>query len=412
MSPPVPVMDDVFTDAFFADPHQAYARLRELGPVHRVRTPNEQQVWLVIGHAEVRTAMSDPRFSKDVKLAQAVYARHTDPAAPARDFAASLSAHMLNTDPPEHTRLRKLVGSAFTPRSIEAMRPRVCEITEQLLRELDTALATGDPVDLLAALAIPLPTVVICELLGIPEPARDTLRAAITDLLSIGDPAVIDRASQTLAGLLMAALEAKREHPGDDLLTALLTAHNDEDRLTGPELVSMAMLLLVAGHETSVNVIANATLALLENPDVVAALAADRSAVPGAVEELLRFDGPSNMATFRFTTEAVELGGVRIPAEHPVVVSPLAANRDPAHFPDPHDFIPGRDTSGHVAFGHGVHHCIGAALGRMEAAIVLNALLDRLPGLRLATDRAQLRWRRSILVRGLEELPVVRRGTQ
>ena len=408
MSHPMPVLDDVFTDDFFADPHAAYARLREHGPVHHVTTPNQQQVWLVIGHAEARLAMTDPRFSKDAQVAKAVYERHTDPSVRDRDFAQSLSAHMLNTDPPEHTRLRKLVGSAFTLRMVERLRPRITEITEQLLVDLDAKLDAGGKVDLLDELAIPLPTTVVCELLGIPEPARDSLRGAITDLLSIGDPAVIDKASQTLAGLLMQTLAAKREQPGDDLLTALIQAHDGDDRLSGPELVSMAMLLLVAGHETIVNVIANGTLALLQNPSTVSALRADRAQIPAAVEELLRYDGPSNMATFRFTTEAVVLGGVEIPAEHPVVVSPLAANRDPSRFSTPDDVQVDRDTGGHLAFGHGVHHCIGAALGRLEASIIFEALLDRLPEITLATEVTDLRWRRSILVRGLEELPLVR----
>lgn len=410
MPHPLPVLDDVFTDEFFADPHQAYARLREHGPVHHVVTPNQQQVWLVIGHAEARTALSDPRFSKDVTVAQRVYERHTDPSVRDRDFAQSLSAHMLNTDPPEHTRLRKLVGSAFTPRTVERLRPRIVETADRLVGELAARLDSGEKVDLLDALAVPLPTAVICELLGIPEPARDTLRAAITDLLSIGDPGKIDRASQTLAGLLMQTLEQKKAAPGDDLLTGLMTAQDGDDRLTGHEMVSMAMLLLVAGHETTVNVIANGALALLRTPGATASLRTDRSLLPGAIEEILRFDGPTNTATFRFTTADVDLGGVTVPAEHPVVVSPLAANRDPARFVDPHNLQIDRDTSGHIAFGHGVHHCVGAALGRMESVIVFDAMLDRLPDLALAVDSNQLRYRRSILVRGLEELPVMRAG--
>jgi cytochrome P450 len=170
------------------------------------------------------------------------------------------------------------------------------------------------------------------------------------------------------------------------------------------------MLLLVAGHETTVNVIANGALALIRTPGATASLRTDRSLLPGAIEEILRFDGPTNTATFRFTTADVDLGGVTVPAEHPVVVSPLAANRDPARFVDPHTLQIDRDTSGHIAFGHGVHHCVGAALGRMESAIVFDAMLDRLPDLALAVDADQLRYRRSILVRGLEELPVMRAG--
>jgi cytochrome P450 len=401
---------EVFTDAFFADPHRAYARLRRQGPVHQVTTPNRQQVWLVVGHAEARAALADPRLSKDVRVAEKVYARRTDPAAPSRDFAASLSAHMLNTDPPEHTRLRGLVGRAFTPRTVEALRPRIAEITDALIDDLSARLAGNDTVDLLDALAVPLPTAVICELLGVPEPARDILRDAITDLLSIGDPSVIDRASHTLAGLLAENLAAKRAHPGDDLLTALVAAHDEEDRLTGPELVSMAMLLLVAGHETTVNVIANSALALLQHPDQRERLRAEPDLLPAAVEELLRFDGPTSTVTFRFTTGPVAFGGVEIPAEHPVVISPLAANRDPARFADPDELRLDRDTAGSIAFGHGVHHCLGAALARAEACAVLPALAERLADLRLAVEPGELRRRRSLLVNGLEALPVTRRA--
>lgn len=404
--PELPEPVDIFTDSFFVDPHQVYARLREHSPVHRVVTPNSQTVWLVIGYEEARAVLADPRLSKDVGVAQRVYERHTDAAVRDRDFSASLSAHMLNTDPPEHTRLRRLVGSAFTMRTVEELRPYIRKTTDDLLDELVVQLSSGATVDLFDALAVPLPTRVICDLLGIPEPVRDTLRAAVGDLLSIGNPAVIDRASHTLAGLMMQTLEAKRAHPGDDLLTRLLTAHDEGDRLTGPELVSMAMLLLVAGHETTVNLIASGTLALLRHPDQFARLAADESLMPSAVEELLRFDGPNNISTFRFTTEPVWLGGVEIPAEHPVVVSPLAANRDPARFADPDRLDVGRDASGHLAFGHGIHHCIGAALARAEAAEVFPGLLRRLPTLRLAVNPADLRWRRSMLLRGLEQLPV------
>ena len=402
----LPVAEDIFTEEYFSDPHRVYAEMRASGPVHRVVTPNRQQVWLVIGYAEARAALADPRLSKDVTVAQRVYEQHTDPSVRDRDFAASLSAHMLNTDPPEHTRLRTLVGRAFTPRTVEELRPRIREITQDLVGRFADRLAGGATIDLVDELAVPIPTAVICELLGIPEPARDTLRGAITDLLSIGDPAVIDQASHTLAGLLMETLAAKRDDPGEDLLTGLLAAHDDGDRLTGPELVSMAMLLLVAGHETTVNLIANGVLALLRHPGELDRLRNDRALLGGAVEELLRYDGRTNTATFRFTTEPVRLGNVEIPAEHPVVVSPLAANRDPDRFPDPDRLAVDRDSRGHLAFGHGVHHCIGAALGRAEAHEVFAQLLERLPGFRLAVAPDELRWRRSVLVRGLEALPV------
>ncbi|MEQ3552858.1 cytochrome P450 [Pseudonocardia nematodicida] len=407
MAHPVRVRDDVFTDEFFADPHRVYARLRAEAPVHNVVTPNQQKVWLVVGHAAARMALADPRLSKDVTVAQRVYERHTDPSARDRDFAQSLNAHMLNTDPPEHTRLRKLVAAAFSPRIIEDLRPRIADITSAHADELRARLDTTGSADLLDAIALPVPTAVICELLGIPEPARDVLRSAIADLLSIGDPAKIDRASQTLAGVLMQTLEEKKSNPGRDLLTGLMTAQDGDDRLTGHEMVSMAMLLLVAGHETTVNLVGNGMRALLENPASADELRSTPELIPAAVEELLRYDGPTSTVTFRFTTDDVELDGVTVPAEHPVVVSPLAANRDPARFPNPDVLDIRRDTSGAIPFGHGIHHCLGAALGRMEAVTIFETLLTAVPDLALDTSEP-LVYRRSMLVNGLESLPVGR----
>ncbi len=405
MAHPAQVRDDVFTDDFFADPHGVYARLRAEAPVHNVITPNQQKVWLVVGHQAARTALADPRLSKDVTVAQRVYERHTEPSVRDRDFSQSLSAHMLNTDPPEHTRLRKLVSTAFTPRVVDTLKPRIAEITAAQVVELRKRLDAGVPVDLLDAFALPVPTAVICELLGIPEPARDVLRGAIADMLSIGDPARIDRASQTLAGLLVQTLEQKKSTPGDDLLTGLMTAEDDGDRLTGREMVSMAMLLLIAGHETTVNLVGNGMRALLENQAVADSLRAEPSRLPAALDELLRFDGPTNTVTFRFTTDDIDLDGVVVPAEHPVVVSPLAANRDPVRFPAPDALDIERDTSGAIPFGHGIHHCLGAALGRVEAQILFTELLTAVPELQL-DDSQPLRYRRSMLVRGLETLPV------
>lgn len=403
---PLPEARDIFGDGFFADPHGVYAGLREQGPVHRVVTPNRQHIWLVIGYEEARSALADPRLSKDTKTAWRVYEKHTDPGMRERDFAPSMAAHMLNTDPPEHTRLRGLVGREFTPRTVEALRPRIRELAEPLLNTFAERLAAGETVDLLDDFALPLPLAIICELLGIPEPARPVLRDIVGGLLSTGNPAVIDRASHEAVALVAGVLQAKRADPGDDLLTALLAAHDDGDRLSDPELVSMAILLLVAGHETTVNLLATGSLNLLRDPERLHQLRDTPELLESAVEELLRFDGPVNTSTLRFTRAPVELGGTVIPAEHPIAISPLAANRDPARYPDPHRLDFTRDASGHLAFGHGIHFCVGAALARVEAYEVLPLLLELLPTLEIAVPAEELPWRRSILVHGLRALPV------
>jgi cytochrome P450 len=310
---------------------------------------------------------------------------------------------MLNSDPPDHTRLRRLVATAFTMRRVELLRPRVAEITEDLL----AGLAGQDEVDLVDAFAFPLPVTVICELLGVPHADRDAFRAWSTTLVSAGEAETLAVAGRDMAAYLRQLIAAKRAAPADDMVSALVQAHEDDgDRLTEAELVAMAFLLLVAGHETTVNLIANGVLALLRHPDQLAALRGDPALLSGAVEEFLRYDGPISHATLRYTVEPVELSGVTIPAGEFVVVSLSSANRDGDRFPDADRLDITRAAGGHLAFGHGIHFCLGAPLARLEGQIAIGRLLDRFPGLSLAVDPDQLRWRNSTLLRGLESLPV------
>jgi cytochrome P450 len=390
--------------SFFADPYAVYAALRDDGPVRRVVLPNGWDVWVVTRYAEARAALADPRLSKDPRsLAE----RFGDDMIRDDDIvAASLRAHMLNADPPDHTRLRKLVTKAFTARRIDGLRPRIEAITDELLDELAAGAGHG-PVDLIDTFAFPLPITVISELLGVPPDDRDDFRAWSTTIVSDGPDDEMQTASAAMATYLSGLLAAKRADPGDDLLTALIQARDDEDRLDEHELVSMAFLLLVAGHETTVNLIGNGVLALLRRPDQLSRLRADPSLIPGAVEELLRYDGPVNLATMRFTTEPVVLGdGVRIPAGEFVLVSLASADHDPSRFADPDRLDVTRPVGGHLAFGHGIHYCLGAPLARLEGEIAFTCLLDRFPHLRLAGTPTDLRWRHSSLIRGLERLPV------
>jgi cytochrome P450 len=262
-------------------------------------------------------------------------------------------------------------------------------------------------VDLLSAFAFPLPVTVICELLGIPVADRDQFRAWSASIVSeTVSPEVFQADVIAMIGYFRNQFAARRRAPGDDLLSALISARDDTDRLSENELLSMAFLLLVAGHETTVNLIASGVLALLRSPGEMARLRAEPALVGGAVEELLRYCSPVNHATFRFAAEPIEVGGVRIGPGEPVLVALSSANRDPSRYAAPGRLELDRETSGHLAFGHGIHYCLGAPLARLEAEIAFTALLDRFAAIELAAPAESLRWRPSTLIHGLDALPV------
>ncbi|MFF4600910.1 cytochrome P450 family protein [Amycolatopsis sp. CA-161197] len=395
----IPVIDD----EFMQHTHETLGRLHQQGAVCPIRMPRGTPSYLVTGYDEARALLADPRLSKDNRGAYDLMAAKVGAENINRNFGQLLGAHMLNTDPPDHTRLRKLVNKAFTPRAIAGLRPRIEQITTQLL----DAMAEHEQVDLMAAFAGPVPITVICELLGVREADRGEFTGWSNILLGAGDVEEMQAAAIAMHTYLVALVAQKRAEPGEDLLSGLVHATDEGDSLSEEELVSMAFLLLVAGHETTVNLIGNAVLALLRAPEQRAKLAADPSLMPGAVEEFLRFDGPINIATLRYTVEDVEVGDHKIPAGEFVQVSLLAANRDEGRFPDPADLDVTRAAGGHVAFGHGIHYCVGAPLARMEAEIALTALLARFPQLRLAGSEEDLVYRTSPLVHGVKSLPVL-----
>jgi cytochrome P450 len=387
---------------FFQDPHGCFARLREEGPVTQVRMPDGHRVWLVTRYADVRAALADPRLYKDWAGKLTKPGWEPDPA------TSILGMHMLNTDPPDHTRLRKLVNKAFTARRIARLRPRIEEITASLLDALAERVAAGETeVDLIKAFAFRLPITVICELLGVPADDQASFKAWTQTVLSgTGAQEEILSAGMSMYQYLTGLIAAKRESPADDLVSALIAARDSGDSLSERELIAMLFLLLIAGHETTVNLIASGTLALLDHPDELGRLRKDPSLIPAAVEEMLRYCNPLNHATERFTLEPVEIGGVTIPAREWVLCALASANLDPGRFPGAERFDVGRDTTGHLAFGYGIHFCIGAPLARLEAEIAFGALLSRFPGLSLAVPRSSLRWKPSSLIHGLESLPV------
>ncbi|MFJ7057961.1 cytochrome P450 [Streptomyces microflavus] len=383
-------------EEFTRDPYPVYAALRARGPVHRVRIPEGTHAWLVVGYEAGRTLLADQRLSKQWAKAS--------PALGVTKVSAGTS--MLSSDTPDHTRLRKLVAREFTPRRMEQLTPRVQEMTDELL---DRMLAAPDRrADLVESLSYPLPMNVICELLGVPFLDRTAFREWSNQAVSSVDASKRDSSTRAMAAYLTGLLQDKRARPGEDLMSALIhTADEDGDRLSADELMGMAWLLLVAGHETTVNLITNGVHNLLTHPDQLAALRADFGLMGNAVEEILRFEGPVETPTYRFTTEPIDIGGTVIPGGGELVLVAMSdANRDPARYPDASRFDITRDARGHIAFGHGIHYCLGAPLARIEARVAIRSLLERCPELRLTADPATLDWRTGILMRGPLSLPV------
>ncbi|MEU0533910.1 cytochrome P450 family protein [Amycolatopsis tolypomycina] len=395
-------VSEMFTADFRRDPYPTYARLRESGAACPVTAPHGFPAYVVTRYEDARAALADPRLSKDMYGAWDAYV------AIFGDSSVHLDDNMINSDGAKHTRLRRLVNLAFTPRRVEALRPRVQAITDELLDRI----APGVPVDLMAAFGFPLPITVICELLGVPEADRADVQRWSATVAHTGFDEESTRAQQEAEGklheFLVDLIARKRAERGDDLLGSLVSAR-DDDRLDERELVSSAWLLLFAGHETTGNLIGNSVFHLLQRPDRLAELRARPELLPQAVEELLRFDGPAENATFRYATEELRIGDQVIPRGALVQIAIAAANRDPARFPDPDTVDFGRNNSGHLGFGHGAHYCLGASLARMEAQIALATLFARFPGIQLAVPPEQVPWLGVEIpaFRGLAELPVL-----
>jgi len=389
------------SEKFLREPGPLYEQLRTQGPIHHVRLPAGLRGWLITDYTVAKQVLADPTIRKDVhQIRRIIDTTHPGVHAMGSDMAE----HMLNTDPPDHTRLRRLVAKAFTPRSVAALAPRVEDIAD----DLTAAMSTTGPVDLLSAFAFPLPITVICELLGIPAGDRDQFRAWTNTILFAGADSRegVLAAAGDMNAYLRTLIAHRRAHPGDDMLSGLVATTDTDGNLTDTEVVSMTFLLLVAGHETTVNLIGNTMLTLLQDPERFATLRAHPDQIPAALEEHLRHLGPVHIATLRFTTEPVTLGDTTIGPDELVFVSLAAANRDPHRFARPELVDYDRDNPGHLAFGHGIHVCLGAPLARAEGTIAITRLLARYPHMSLATDPAALAWRTSSLIRGLDTLPV------
>ncbi|MFI1929117.1 cytochrome P450 [Streptomyces sp. NPDC020330] len=390
-----PRQDPLRDPRFFADPYPTYDRLREGCPVRRVPTGSGgHSAYLITGHAEAREAFTDPRLSKDT--ARFFAGRPSD-----RDLHPAISRNMLASDPPAHTRQRRVATPLFTTGRVRELRPYITRVVEDLV----ATWRPGAEVDLVAELAVPLPVTVVCELLGVPESDRHELARWSHQLFDATDSDRVDAASHRIGAYLTHLVDTARAGSGDGALLSFL-GDCDEGRLDRDETISLAALLLVAGHETTTHFIGNAVLALLRHPEAFARLCRDPDLIPGALDELLRFDSPVSVATFRHSTEDLRVGGADIPAGFPVLIAPGAANRDPAVFPGPHRLDLDRDAGGHLAFGHGIHRCPGAPLARAEAEIFLRTLVTRFPNTRPAVPVESLTWRRTRLTRGLSALPL------
>ena len=365
-------------------------------PVFRAELPDGRIVWLATGHENVRHVLVDQRFSRALAVA---------PGQAQPGFEMFAAGSINGMDPPGHTRLRKLVASAFTARRVEALRPRVAGIVGQLI---DAMAGRPQPADLVAGFSLPLPAQVICEMLGVPAEDLGQFHAW-SDTIMADWQRDTDEIMTALAGLygyFGALIETKRAQPADDLISGLISARDQDDRLSEQELTVMCCTLLIGGHETTANQINLSLLLLLDHPGQVATLRADPGLIPGAVEELLRCVRLGSLPPARVTREDVQIGGVVIPAGEQVIPLFGTANRDPLVFADPDRFDVTRDAASHLSFGAGVHHCLGAQLARVELQEAFRGLIGRLPGLRLAMPASDLEFKPGMAIHSLRELPV------
>ncbi|TMM14427.1 MAG: cytochrome P450 [Actinobacteria bacterium] len=392
-----------FEPGFFSDPYSRYRTLRERDPVHH----SPLGLWMLFRHDHIVGLLRDPSLSVEPEnaaptLRTQLFEEVAGDRAPRRPRA------ILSLDPPDHTRLRRLVSKAFTPKRVESLRPRI----QQLVDEALDAVASKPTMDVVADLAYPLPFTVICELLGMPEGERDQIREASHTLAGTLDPIISPTdiedalaASDLIQDYVREVVAWKREHPADDLLSALIGAEEEGDKLSERELLDQVVLLYIAGHETTVNLIGNGTLALLRHRAAYEALGADPGLAVNAVEELLRYDSPVQFSR-RITLSDLELGGRHIEAGSFVLTCLGSANHDPDRWgADADDLSLARPGAAqHLSFGSGVHHCLGAALARLEAQAALSTLARRFPAAELADDGPA--WNGRIVLRGLDRLPV------
>lgn len=397
---------DLYSQTFRANAYETYARMRAENPV-LLQRGLQGPIWFVTGYDEAKQVLGDHRrFASDYRNTLAPEERQRGAGSP--DLFDLLYTNLLSTDKPDHTRLRALVSKAFTNRRVQALTPRIQQIADQLI----DGFQDQGQMDLIDAYAFPLPIIVICELLGVPAADRDKFRVWSNTFLGIAEdePAYVQRLTDFVQYIGRMVAE-RRQAPRDDLISGLVHAEEAGDRLSEQELYGMIALLIVAGHETTVNLISNGMLALMQHPDQMALLRREPALVETAVEEFLRYDGAVERSTTRYAAEDVQISGQLIKRGTPVIVVLGGADRDPALYEDADQLDVTHQNNKHLGFGYGIHYCLGAPLARLEGKIAIGTLIQRLPGLRLAAPVGELRYRSSPVVRGLERLPVVWNST-
>ncbi|SDE76350.1 Cytochrome P450 [Priestia aryabhattai B8W22] len=386
---------DLFSQQFHQNPYDYYKKIRPHQPFAKVKMLNEgHTTWMAFTYKAAEAVLKDNRFIKDM--------RTVFPDEMTDENLPPIAQSMLFVDPPDHHRLRSLVQSGFTPKRIEKLRGRI----EEIAREQAKLMSNKETVDFINAYAFPIPIRVICELLGVPSEDQLDFQRWSTALVDINDDSEYDKVNMEFMAYLGKLTEQKRVSPGEDLMSYLIQAEEEGERLTVSELYGVVMLLIVAGHETTVNLIANGLLALLTHPEQLALLKADPSLVAQAIEELLRFNGPVEFSTDRWAKESFMFMGQQVAKGDHVIVSLASANHDPAAFENPNTLDITKEKSPHLAFSKGIHYCLGAPLARIEGEIAIQVLLEEYPSLTLAAELSELEWRQSFIIRGLKQLPI------
>ncbi|WP_083677677.1 cytochrome P450 [Paenibacillus sp. FSL R7-0337] len=392
---------DFMDKAFIQQPFAAYERLREEEPVHRFLLPGGQFAWLVSRYEDALKVLQDSRF-----VTNPPNAGNEEASLPSHQEV--ISRNLISVGPEDHRRLRRLIQKAFTPRMIEGLRGRIEEISEELL---DTIAGKGTrKMDLIEEYAFPLPIIVICEMLGVPLEDQDRFRGWSDVIMEGFNNPELDQASdevmKAFVDYLQELIAERRKHLQNDLISSLISVEEEGEALTEQELYALVFVLIIAGHETTVNLIGNGVLALLEHPEQKQMLLAQPEFIQSAIEEMLRFNGPAEVSNIRWATEDLELDGKQIRQGDMLFVSLLSANRDSLKFQEPDTFDITRKVNDHIAFGKGVHYCLGAPLARLEGEIAVSALLRRMPDIRLEVEEEQLEWRPGMIIRGVKAFPV------
>lgn len=393
---------DIFTPEFFQNPFPGYAWLREFAPVHPVNIPSTPvRVWLISRHADVQAAFLDQRLSSDYRWAKPDFHAAGLAFGSGTVFERAIS----NLDPPEHAKMRRLAAYAFTPKRIQQWEKDIRKIAGELLDRIPP----GEPIDVMDQLAAPLSVRSIAAVLGVPPPDHASLRKW-GDLVFTANPDEMKMVPDALKALLSLTNELivlKRKEPADDLLSTLIAATDGDECISADELVAVSMSVLIAGYETTIRLIGDTLLALLDHPEQLALLQNGQYTVDTAIEEVLRYYGPQTSALWRFTNQDTEIAGTTIPAHEPVLLLVASAHRDAQRYADPDTFDITRTDKRHLAFGHGIHHCIGAALARMESKVLVTCLIERNIRISLAIPRAQIYFKPSLVLRGPDVLPMI-----